>query len=96
MQSKLNKIEGNMSKTFHWNVDKLIAYMPVLLVTLAKNRGKDSLVSEKVYKVLTHFPYFLFNSEIVLYKQVHFSLLNMHKVPIKAREEYHQLVMNNQ
>ena len=85
-----------MVKQFHWNVDKFTTYVSALLVTLTEKEGKDGLTFDKVYEVLTHSPCPLFNSEIVVYKQVHSTKLNMHKLLIKAREEYRSLVMTEQ
>ena len=87
---KFDKLEGKIPKAFHWNVDKFNTYPSVLLVTLAKNGGNDGLVFDKVYEVLTHSPYLLFKSEIVVYKHVHSSSRNVHKLTIKTREENRQ------
>ena len=67
-QEKLDKLDGKMSKKFHWNMDTFTTYVSALLVTLTENGGKDSLVFDKGYEVLTHLPCPLFNSEIVVYK----------------------------
>ena len=55
-----------MTKVFHWNVDKFTTYVSALLVILAENGGKDGLVFDKVYKVLTHYPCLLFNSTKII------------------------------
>ena len=75
-----------MSKQFHWNVDKFTTYVSALLVTLTENGGKDGLAFDKVYEVLTHLPCPLFNSEIIVYKQVHSTSFNVHKLLIIVRE----------
>ena len=95
-QAKLDKLDRKISKAFHWNMNKFTTYVPMLLVTLAENGGKDGLVFDNVYEVLTHSPYLLFNSEIIVLKQVHSTSLNVHKLLIKAREDYCSLVTNNQ
>jgi hypothetical protein len=51
---------------------------------------------DKVYEVLTKSPCPLFNSEIVVYKQVHLENLNVHKLLVKAREEYRSLTATDQ
>ena len=83
-----------MQKGFHWNINNFTTYVSALFITLAKNRGKNNLVIENVYYVLTKSPCQLLNSEIVIYKQVNFTALNVHMLLIKAQEEYHQLVTN--
>ena len=75
-----------MDNAFKWNVDKFTTYVYTLLVTLAENGGKDRLIFEKLYEVLTRSPCLLFNSEIVVYKHVHFSSLNVYKLIIMTRE----------
>ena len=82
-QAKLDKLDGERSKAFHWNVDKFTTYVSALLVTLAENGGNDGLVFDNVYKLLAHSPCLLFNSEIVVFKQVHSALLNVHRLLIK-------------
>ena len=47
---------------------------------------------DKVYEVLTHSPCQFFNSEIVVYKQTDFAAIDVHRLLIKAQEEYRQLV----
>ena len=49
-QGKLDKLEGKMSETFHWNVDKFTTCVSALLVTLVENGSKDRLVLDKVYE----------------------------------------------
>ena len=85
-----------MINSFKWNIDKFTTYVFALIVNLAENRGKNRLVFGKVHKVLIHLPCLLFNSKIVVYKQVHFCSLNVRKLLVKAREEYCQLVKNDQ
>ena len=52
-----------------------MTYASALLVTLAQNGSKDDLVFEKVYRVLTKYPYSWFNPEIVVYKHVNSAAL---------------------
>ena len=51
---------------------KITTYVSALLITLAENGGKDELVFDKCYEVLKHSPCLLFNSELVIFKQVHY------------------------
>ena len=85
--AKLDKLEEKMTFGFKWNVGDVTTYVSALLLTLAENRGKGGMILDKVYKVLTHPPYLLFNSEIIAYKQVHFASLNVQKFLIKASDK---------
>ena len=51
---------------------------------------------DKSYEVLTHSPCPLFNSEIVVYKQVHAANLDIQNLLVKAREEYLTLTTTDQ
>ena len=73
-QDKIDKKVEKMVKGIHRNVEKFTTYVSALLATFAENGGKDNLVFEKVYEVLTHSPCQLFNSRIVVYKQVNFTV----------------------
>ena len=75
---------------------KFTTCVSALLVILAENGGKNNLIFEKVYKLLTESSCSLFNSEIVVYKQVNFAALDMHKLHIKARDDYYALVTNKE
>ena len=85
-QAKFDKLMPKMRKSFHWNVDKFTTYISVLLVTLAENEGNDNLVSELIYTLPTKSLCSLLNSEIVVYKHINLSTLDVHKILIKARE----------
>ena len=94
--SKLDKLGDKMQFGFKWNVDEFTTYVSALLITLTGNGSKYSMILDKVYKVLTHSPCLLFNSEIIMYKQVHFTSRNVQKLLIKASEEYKSLVTTHQ
>ena len=76
------------------NINKCAAYVIALLLRLAKNRGTDAQPFEKVNKVLISTTCTVFNSEIVVYKQVNALSLDVSNLLIKAREEYSTLVTN--
>ena len=85
--AKLDKLKEKMQFGFKWNIDDFTTYVSALFVTLEENGGKDDMVLDKVYKVLTHSPCLWFNSEIIVYKQVHFASLNVQKFLIKSSAE---------
>ena len=84
-QAKIDRLNNKMTKGSHWDMGNFTTCVSIILVTLTENGGKDNLVFEKVYKVLTHPPCQLFNSETVVYKQVHFSSPNIHTLLVKVR-----------
>ena len=93
---ELDNLHTKMENSFKWDVDKYTTYVSALLVTLSKNGGKDNMAFDKSYEVLTHSPCPLFNSEIVVYKQVHAANLDIHNLLVKAREEYLTLTTTGQ
>ena len=52
-QAKINKLMEKMNKEFHWNMGKFTTYISALLVALAEISGKENIVFEIVYIVLT-------------------------------------------
>ena len=64
------------------------------MLRLAKNGGSDAQAFDKVYEVLINTSYTIFNSEIIVYKQLNASNLDVSKLLVKAREEYSTLVEN--
>jgi hypothetical protein len=93
---ELDNLPHKMEHSFRWDVDKYTTYVSALLVTLSENGGKDNMAFDKSYEVLTHSPCQLFNSEIVVYKQVHASNLDINNLLVKAREEYLTLTTTGQ
>lgn len=77
-------------------MEKFTTHVSALLVTLAENGGNDNLLFEEVYEVLTNDPCSMFNSEIILYKQVKYAALDVYKLLIEARDEYRALVTNRE
>ena len=75
-------------------IDKFATYVIALLLRLAKNGGTNAQAFDKVYEVLINTTCTVFNSEIVVYKQVNASNLDVSKFLINAREEYCTLVTN--
>ena len=76
------------------NIDKFAIYVTALLLKLSENGGNDAQAFDKVYEILITSPCSVFNSEIVVYKQVNASNLDVNKLLVKAREEYRTLVTN--
>ena len=81
-----------MSQVFKWDVDKFYTYTTALLLQLSKNGGNNDHAFDNIYEILTRSPSITFNSEIVVFKQVNSSSLDVGKLLSKAREEYRALV----
>ena len=63
---KLDKLDEKIQYRFKWNVANFTTYISALLVTLEENGGKEDMVLDKLYELLTHSPCVLFNSEIIV------------------------------
>ena len=75
-------------------MDCFTTYVVTLLQHLAESGGKDYQIFNKVYEVLINSPCPVFNSKMIVYKQVNSSKLDVSKMLVKAREEYRSLVEN--
>ena len=76
------------------NIEKFVTCVIALLLHLAENGGTNTQYFDKVYKVLINTSCTVLNSEIVVYKQVNASTIDVNKMLIKAREQYRTLVTN--
>ena len=92
--AKMNSLQRVMNDKCQGNVDRFVTYVITLLLCLAENGGRDDQAFDKVYEILINSPYTVFNSEIIIYKQVNSSNLDVIKLLVKAREEYRTLVEN--
>ena len=90
--AKLNNIHWVINDKCRGNIDHFATYIVTLLLRLVENGGKDDQVFGKVYEVLINSPCPVFNSEMIFYKQVNPSNLDVSKILVKAREEYRTLV----
>ena len=81
-----------MSRVLKWNVDKFCTYTTSVLLQMSENGGNDGQAFDKIYEVLTYTPCPTFNFEIVVFKKVNISNIDVGLVLIKDREEYHALV----
>jgi hypothetical protein len=93
---ELDNLKYKMENSFNWDVDQYTTYVSALLMTLQENGGKDNMSFDKSYEVLTQSPCQLFNSEIVVFKQVHAANLDIQQLLVKAREEYLTLTTTGQ
>jgi len=91
----MNNLPSTIRHQCKGNIEKFATYVATLLLRLAKNEVTDAQAFEKVDEVLINASCTVSNSEIVVYKQVNASNLDVSKPTIKAREEYCTLVTNN-
>ena len=81
-------------KHYKGDIDKFATYVIVLLLRFSRTGGTDAQAFDKVYTILINTSCTVFNSEIVVYKQVNASNFDVNKLLIKAREEYRTLLTN--
>ena len=84
--AKLSNLRQVINDKCRGNIDHFATYVVTLLLRLAENGGEDDQAFEKVYEVLINSPCPVFNSEIIVYKQVNSLDLDVSKMLIKARE----------
>jgi len=68
------------------NIDRFATYVIMLLLQLAENGGNDAQAFDKDYEVLINSHCTVFNSEMIVYKQVNASNLDVSKLLVKVRE----------
>ena len=90
----MNNLQATIKHECKENVENFDAYVIALLLHLAENGDTDAQAFNKVYEVLINSSWAVFNSEIVVYKQVNASNLDVSKLLIKVREEYRTLIKN--
>ena len=90
----MNNLQATIKHQCKGNVEKFDTYVIALLLRLAENGGANAQAFDLVYEVLINSSCTVFNSEIVVYKQVNASNLDVRKLLIKAKEEYRTLVTN--
>jgi len=83
---KLKNVRWVINDKYCGNIDRFATYVATLLQRLAENGGKDDQAFDKVYEVLINSPCPVFNSEMIVYKQVNSSNLDVGKMLVKARE----------
>ena len=76
------------------NIDRFATYVIQLFLRFAENGGSDVQDFDKVYKVLIKTSCTVFKLDIVVYKQVDASKLDVIKLLVKTKEEYRTLVEN--
>ena len=94
MLVKMNNLWTVIQEKCRGNIDRFATYFITLLLRIAKNGASDAHVFDKGYEVLINSPCTVFNSEMIVYKQVNASNLDVSKFLVKARERYQMLVEN--
>ena len=74
-----------MSRVLKWIADKFCTYMTSLILQMSENGGNDDQEFDNVYEILIRTPCLTFNSEIVVFKQVNISNLDVGSILRKAR-----------
>ena len=90
--AKMNDLPTMIENQRKGSIDRFTTYIIALLLRLAENGGNHTQAFDRVYKVLINTSPTVFNSEIAVYKQVNASNLDVSKLLVKAREEYHTLL----
>ena len=84
--AKMNSLQRIMNDKCQGNADHFSTYVITLLLRLAKIGGRDDQAFEKVYEILIKSPCVVFNSEMIVYKPVNSSNLDVSKLLVKSRE----------
>lgn len=92
IQNEINEHYKKISRVLKWNVDKFYTYTTSQLLQMSENGGNDEKSFDNVYKILTRTPCPTFNSEIVVFKQLNISNIDVWLILVKASEEYRTLV----
>ena len=78
--AKMKNLRTVIHERCRGNINRFATYVLTLLLRLAEHGGNNAQAFDKVYKVLISSPCTVFNSEMIVYKQVNSSILDVSKV----------------